>query len=260
MPEIRMNSLKSRAMNCGPLSEMILGFAPGYFSLARSRIISMSASFHRLPQIPMHQETTVPIQHAAQVVERTRQVDVGNIDMPVLVRLGRLFKPRPLARRLAFPARKQSRLFQHAPYARRADRHHLSIQHHERQPPIPFQRILQMETDDGFLLPRRQPEIPGNPTVVLIHSPVALSPVIELARGHAQPLRESSDADLGLLRPASDKIYDLIPHIMRYPALAQSSPRVFFKATCSAISSARTSSLVWTFFSKNSIRFCFSST
>ena len=31
-PEMRMNSLKSRAMNCGPLSEMILGFASGYFS------------------------------------------------------------------------------------------------------------------------------------------------------------------------------------------------------------------------------------
>jgi hypothetical protein len=27
MPEMRMNSLKSLAMNCGPLSEMIRGFA-----------------------------------------------------------------------------------------------------------------------------------------------------------------------------------------------------------------------------------------
>jgi len=45
MPEMRMNSLKSRAMNCGPLSEMIRGFASGYFSLARSRITSMLASF-----------------------------------------------------------------------------------------------------------------------------------------------------------------------------------------------------------------------
>jgi len=117
-----------------------------------------------------------------------------------------------------------------------------------------------MEADDRFLLPRFQPEIPGNPTVVLIHSPVALAPVVELARGNAQPLRKSPDADLGLLRPASDKIHYLIPHIMRHPGLVQSSPRLFFKATCSAISSARTSSLVWTFFSKNSIRFCFSST
>jgi hypothetical protein len=39
-----MNSLKSRAMNCGPLSEMMLGFASGYFSLARCRITSISVS------------------------------------------------------------------------------------------------------------------------------------------------------------------------------------------------------------------------
>jgi len=38
-------------------------------------------------------------------------------------------------------------------------------------------------------------------------------------------------------------------------------PQVFFfSAMCSAINSARTSSLVSTFFSKYSIRFCFSST
>jgi hypothetical protein len=38
MPEMRMNSLKSRAMNCGPLSEMMRGFASEYFSLARRRL------------------------------------------------------------------------------------------------------------------------------------------------------------------------------------------------------------------------------
>src|ERR1700735_5242283 len=207
----------------------------------------------------MHDRPTISIQHAAQVIERARQIDVGNIDVPVLVRLERLFEPRPFARGLALPSRHQSRLLQHSPYARRAHCHHLRIHHHERQSPIAFQRILQMEADDGFLLPWLQPEITRNPTVVLIHFPVARSPVVELAVANAQPLRKSSDVDLGLLRPTSDVIYDLIPHIMRHPALGQSSPRLFFKATCSAISSARTSSLVWIFFSKNSIRFCFSS-
>src|ERR1700733_8733602 len=178
----------------------------------------------------------------------------------MLVRLRRLLKPRPFARRLALPSRQQSRLLQHSPYARRTHRYHLRIQHHERQSSIPFQRILQMEADDRFLLPRLQPEIPGYPTVVLIHSPITLTPVIELAGSNAQPLRKSSDADLGLLRPAPDKIHHLIPHIMRHPTLGQSSPRLFFSAMCSAISSARTSSLVWTFFSKYSIRFCFSAT
>ena len=38
----------------------------------------------------MHEESTEPIQNAAQVIERTGQVDVGNVDMPVLMRLQRL--------------------------------------------------------------------------------------------------------------------------------------------------------------------------
>jgi hypothetical protein len=39
-----MNSLKSLAMNWGPLSEMTRGLTPGHRSLARSRMISMSPS------------------------------------------------------------------------------------------------------------------------------------------------------------------------------------------------------------------------
>src|SRR5271157_1810417 len=52
---------------------------------------------HRLPQIPMDEETTEPIQDAAQVIERAAQVDVGNVDMPVLVGLQRLLETVPLA-------------------------------------------------------------------------------------------------------------------------------------------------------------------
>jgi len=52
---------------------------------------------HRFPQIPMHEETTVSLQHAAQVVERAGHVDVGNIDVPVLMRLRRLLEAGPLA-------------------------------------------------------------------------------------------------------------------------------------------------------------------
>jgi len=44
-----------------------------------------------------------------------------------------------------------------------------------------------METDDGLLLPRLQPEITGNPAVVFIDAPVALSPVENLlARAPSQ--------------------------------------------------------------------------
>jgi len=47
--------------------------------------------------------------------------------MPVLVRLQRLFDARSFVRGLRFPARQQSRLFQHSPYARRTHRHNIVI-------------------------------------------------------------------------------------------------------------------------------------
>src|SRR5579862_9119107 len=114
MPEMRMNSLKSRAMNCGPLSEMIRGFATGYFSLARSRISSTSASRIDSRKSQCTRKRLNPSRMLQQAIERAAQVDVGNVDMPVMVRL-----------------------------------------------------VLQVEADDPFLFPRLQPEITGNPTVVL---------------------------------------------------------------------------------------------
>src|SRR3989441_6861487 len=116
--------------------------------------------------------------------------------------------------------------------------------------------MFQVKADDGLLFPRLQPEITGNPTVVFIDAPVAASPVVELAGPHAQPVDESSGADLGFFRPAPDEIHHQVPHIVWHPHLGQSSPRLFFKAMCSAINSASTSSFVWIFFSRNSIRCC----
>ena len=46
----------------------------------------------------MHEETAEPIQNAAQVIEGAAQVDVGNADMPVLVRPQRLLETGSLAR------------------------------------------------------------------------------------------------------------------------------------------------------------------
>src|SRR5215467_538188 len=103
MPEMRMNSLKSRAMNCGPLSEMIRGFASGYFSYSSLQDHFDIGFSHRLTQIPIHEETTESIQNAAQVIEGAAQVDVGNVDMPVLMGLQRLLETGSLARWLALP-------------------------------------------------------------------------------------------------------------------------------------------------------------
>src|SRR6266700_3786145 len=107
-----------------------------------------------------------------------------------------------------------------------------------------------MEGNDRLLFPILQPRVPGNPAVVLIDLAIPLAPVVELAGRDVEPSDEPPGADLGLLRPAPDEIHDLVPRIVWNPDPGQSSPSVFFRATCSAISSARTSSLVWIFFSR----------
>jgi hypothetical protein len=81
----------------------------------------------------------------------------------------------------------QKSLPQHAPYAGRTHRHDVCVEHHERQPAVALQRVLQMKADDGPLLPILQPEAAGNPAVVLVHLPVAFPPVVELAGGDVEP-------------------------------------------------------------------------
>jgi hypothetical protein len=61
---------------------------------------------HGLTQIPMHEETTEPIQNAAQVIERAAQVDVRNVDMPVLMRSQR--RPDENSYIIAGPAEQES--------------------------------------------------------------------------------------------------------------------------------------------------------
>jgi hypothetical protein len=90
--------------------------------------------------------------------------------------------------------------------------------------------------------------------VVFVHLAIPLPPAVELTR---DALNEPPGADPGLLPSAPDEIHDLVPHVVRYPDPPQISPRLLFKATCSAISSASTSSLIWILPSRYSIRSCF---
>src|ERR1700729_2392957 len=87
---------------------------------------------HGLAQIPMHDGSAIAIQHAAQVVERARNVDVAHIDMPMLMRLRWLLEARPFPRWLSIPFLQKPCLSQYSPNARRTHCHDVGIQHHER--------------------------------------------------------------------------------------------------------------------------------
>src|ERR1035437_6464238 len=175
----------------------------------------------------MDDVAAVAVQNAAQVIERPADVEVGNIDVPMPMGHQRLLKAGALLRWLALPLRQQLRLVEDTPHAGWTHRHDVGIQGDERQPPITFQRVLQMEADNGLLLPILQPEIAGNPAVVFVHLAIAFPPVVELAGSHVEPPDEPPGADLGLLRPAPDEIHDLVPRIVRNPHPGQSSPSFF---------------------------------
>jgi len=79
------------------------------------------------------------------------------------------------------PLPQQPRPIQHTPHAGRTHRHDVGIQHHERQPPVAFQRILQVERKDRLPLPILQPKVPGNPAIMLVDPAVPLAPAVKLA-------------------------------------------------------------------------------
>ena len=133
-----MNSLKSLAMNCGPLSGDDPGPRLGVKFLGALQYDLDVRLRHRLPQIPIDDVPAEAVKDAAQVVERPADVQVGNIDVPVMMCCQWLREARALLRRLPVPLRQESGLAEHPPHAGRADRHDVAIQHDERQSPVAF--------------------------------------------------------------------------------------------------------------------------
>ncbi len=62
---------------------------------------------HRLTYFPVNQEATVAIENGAKVVERSPDIEIRNVRMPMLVWLRWLRKSGPFLRRLAIPTVQQ---------------------------------------------------------------------------------------------------------------------------------------------------------
>ena len=71
--------------------------------------------------------------------------------------------------------------------------------------------------DDGLLLPVLEPEVSGNPAVMLIDPTITRFPAIEFAAGYSEPSDEPSCGEFGPTSPVMDKVDDLISGIMGNP-------------------------------------------
>src|SRR5262249_49215323 len=131
--------------------------------------------------------------------------------------------------------------------------HDVPVEHHERQPAIPFQRVQRVEVEDRLLLGGLQPVVARHPRIVLVGLAVAVLPVVPFARADADPQQEAADREGGLGRPVVDEIDDGVARVVGNPGATQGSPSSFFSWTCSSMSSAKTSFLRWSFSSKAAI-------
>src|SRR5262249_49027656 len=86
---------------------------------------------HALPDLPVDDESTVAVEEAAEVEERPGDIDVRDINMPVLVGPQGLLKARPFERWFAVMYAYQTGVAEDAVDARGADGDDLGVEHHE---------------------------------------------------------------------------------------------------------------------------------
>ena len=187
-------------MNCGPLSEMIRGLACGYFSRLVLRDDLDVGLGHGLPQLPGNDRARAAVEQRAEVEEGPGDVDIADIDVPVIMRGERLHKAGAFKRALRLPAIEQSGALEHAVGTLMGSTaHDVAIKHHEGEPAIALQRELMVEVNDGILFPLLEPVITGNHNVVFVGCvPIeAISPLIILGAGEFNLAHQAQQADLG---------------------------------------------------------------
>src|SRR5262249_35192735 len=198
---------------------------------------------HALADLPVDTVAAAAVEQAAQVVEGAGDVEVGDIDVPVLVGAQRLHEALALSGRLGGVAVEAPGLLEDAVDAGRAAVGDIGIDHHEGQPAVALQREQLLEVEDGLLLVGLEPMVARDPGVVLVGLAVALLPGVPLGGGEVQPAQEAGDGDAGLAGPVVDEVDDLVAGVVGNPASFQSSPSAFFSRTCSSRISERTSCL-----------------
>ncbi len=76
-----------------------------------------------------------------------------------------------------------------------------------------------VKINDFLFFPVLQPEVAGNPAVVLVDFAVALPPVVKFAGANAQPFYELTSGNFAIRTPVVDKIDDRIPGVVGNPLL-----------------------------------------
>src|SRR5579871_913249 len=200
---------------------------------------------HLVADFPVDEEAAVAVEDRAQEVERAGDIEVADIDMPLLMRLEGLHEAGALAGDVGGVPGQESRLLENAVDAGRAARNDIGIEHHESQAAIALAGVLLGERADAGDLVFGEPMIAWHPGVVLVDLTEALSPVLVLAAADTDPGHKAGDREFGLIGPGADEVDDPIAGVVGDQAALQRSPFLFFSSVRASMSSAMTSFFFW---------------
>lgn len=165
----------------------------------------------------MNDIAAISIKNTAQIIKCPPDIEIGNINMPMLVPPKWPLKTTALCGCSTVPFAQKSFSTQHPINAAGANRNHIGIKHHEGKTTISLIGMQQIKINDGLFLPVFKPEVSGNPGIMFIDSPITLLPVVKFTWGYSNPPEKLKNTDLRFEIPSSDKIYDCIPGIMGNP-------------------------------------------
>jgi hypothetical protein len=194
---------------------MIRGVTPGNFSLNDGFHVGL---LHFFADFPMHGEATEAVEKGAEEVEGAGNVEVADVEMPVLVGLERLGEAGPFLGDIGGGAGEQAIGLEDAIDAGRAAGDDVGVEHHEGEPPIAFERVLTGEGADALLFVVGEPMVARHPGVMLVDLAETQLPVVELAGADADPGQEATDGNVRLVAPAADEIDELVADIVSDPA------------------------------------------
>lgn len=145
---------------------------------------------HCFADIVMNDESAATIEDAAHEVESSGDIEVTNIDMPMLVRFERLNEPSAFLGGLRRLSVEQAGGFENAVGAGGTASDDVAIDHHEGESAISFGGILASEEPDAFLFIVCEPMIARDPGVVFVDFSEAIFPIVEFAVTDADPWEE----------------------------------------------------------------------
>src|SRR5215212_1779147 len=105
---------------------------------------------HGGANVPGKNGSGAAVEDRAEIVEGAGKVNVGEVDMPVVMGLDGLNEAIAFPGRLGVPGLKQTSVLEHAIGGRRTHRDAIAIEHHEGQAAITFERVLASKVDDGL--------------------------------------------------------------------------------------------------------------